>query len=70
VAVAATGGYDEAVVADAARYARADADEGRGRFGTLLTDLVVDREANLAYGRLESLVERRRARERDVDGLF
>ena len=58
------------MVADAARYTRADADAGRGRFGTLLTDLVVDREASLAYGRLESLVERRRARERDVDGLF
>ncbi|MFB6156591.1 MAG: hypothetical protein ABEJ34_01955 [Haloferacaceae archaeon] len=70
VAVAATTGADEAVVADAARYVRADADEGRGRFGTLLTDIVVGRESGLAYGRLESLVARRRARERDVDGLF
>ena len=69
-AVAATTGADEAVIADAARYARADADEGRGRFGTLLTDVVVGREPGLAYGRLASLVERRRARERDVDGLF
>lgn len=69
-AVAATAGYDEAVVADAARYARVDADEGRGRFGTLLTDVVVGREPRLAYGRLALLVERRRARERDVDGLF
>jgi hypothetical protein len=69
-AVAAVAGLDETVVADAARYARDEAAAGRGRFGTLLTDLVVDREAGLAYGRLRALVERRRARERDVDGLF
>jgi hypothetical protein len=69
-AVAAVGPYDQTVVADAARYARAEAAAGRGRFGTLLTDVVVDREAGLAYGRLRALVERRRARERDVDGLF
>jgi hypothetical protein len=70
LAVAATTGADEAVVADAARYARAEAAAGRGQFGTLLTDVVVGREPELAYGRLASLVERRRARERDVDGLF
>ncbi len=69
-AVAAAGDPDESVVADAARYARAEAAAGRGRFATLLTDVVVGREAGLAYGRLRSLVERRRARERDVDGLF
>jgi hypothetical protein len=70
VAVAATTGADEAVVADAARYARAEAAAGRGRFGTLLTDVAVGREPGLAYGRLAALVERERARERDVDGLF
>ncbi len=69
-AVAATSGYDEAVIADAVRYARVDADAGRGRFGALLTDLVVGREADLVYGRLRSLVDRRRTREQDVDGLF
>ncbi len=69
-AVAAASSRDESVVADAVRYARAETAAGRGRFATLLTDVVVGRETGLAYGRLRSLVERRRARERDVDGLF
>jgi len=69
-AVAAAGAFDESVVGDAARYAREETAAGRGRFATLLTDVAAGREAGLAYGRLRSLVERRRARERDVDGLF
>jgi len=70
LAVAATTPLDESVVADAARYARTEVHEGGTRFATLLTDVVVGREPGVAYGRLRSLVERRRARERDVDGLF
>lgn len=63
---------DEAVIDDALRYARSaiEADE-HNQFVPLVVDLVTD-EGNreIIYRRLLEHVERRRARESDVDGLF
>jgi len=59
------------VVEDAARYARAEAGTAGARFTALLFDFVADGERRaLVYDRLRRHVERRRAEERDVDGLF
>ncbi|MFC7044635.1 DUF309 domain-containing protein [Halobacteriaceae archaeon GCM10025711] len=65
-------GFDEAVVEQAASYARTDVDAGGGsRFVTLVFDFVREAERRpLVYERLRQHVERRRARERDVEGLF
>jgi len=70
-------GYDESVVADAARYAREEATgEGEGRSGSrrfiaLVTDFATEADRRgLVYQRLEGLVERRRSKESDVEGLF
>lgn len=63
---------DEAVIDDALRYARSaiEADD-HNQFVPLVVDLVTD-EGNreIIYRRLLEHVERRRARESDVDGLF
>ena len=68
---AARGRYDPSVLADAARYARAEADTGRARFTALLFDFVADGERRaLVYDRLRGHVERRRTEEQDVHGLF
>ena len=65
-------GYDEAVVEDAVRYARDAIDADRdGRFVALLMDFVGDpANRDLVYQRLRAHVDRRRAEERDVQGLF
>lgn len=65
--------YDRDVVAHAVDYAREEADEGATgrRFLALVADFAGDPAArDLVYRRLASHVERRRARERDVEGLF
>jgi len=66
------GGYDESVVADAARYAREESESGEGaRYVALVTDFATDPDRrDLVYQRLRALVERRRRRESDVEGLF
>lgn len=71
-AVAEETSLDEAVVADAIRYAREEQGSGRAQFRGLLADLVAEdpERRAVAYARLESHVERERAKERDVDGLF
>jgi hypothetical protein len=65
--------YDEGVVERAVAYAEADldADEPSSPFVTLLLDfaLAPDRRP-VAYQRLSEHVERRDAREADVEGLF
>jgi hypothetical protein len=66
-------GYDEATVADAAAYARADADgEATGSpFVPLIFDFVRDPEhRGVIFQRLSEHVGRRRDREDDVAGLF
>lgn len=63
--------FDEDVIKDAARYARAEAGTGETRFTALLFDFVADEARRvLVYDRLRSHVKRRRRKERDVDGLF
>jgi predicted metal-dependent hydrolase len=64
--------YDEAVLERAVAYAREDLAAGDdSRFLALVGDFVRDDEQRaLVYDRLESHVERRRAKERDVEGLF
>ncbi|MFC7136377.1 DUF309 domain-containing protein [Halobaculum litoreum] len=72
-ALAAEYALDEAVVADAGRFARAEAAAGRSRFAALLFDLLrVDtpQERRLVYDRLAGLVDRERRKEEDVEGLF
>jgi hypothetical protein len=66
-------GYDDGVIEQAAAYAREDleaGDEG-SKFITLVMDFARD-EANrgIIYQRLEQHVQKRRAREEDVEGLF
>ena len=65
-------GYDEAVLEDAVRYASAAIDDGRdGPFVALVMDFAVESDRRgLVYQRLRVHVERRRAEERDVEGLF
>jgi hypothetical protein len=66
-------GLDEDPVADAVAYARRDLDAGDegSRFVALVWDFVrADEGRALVYDRLRRHVERRRSRERDVDGLF
>jgi hypothetical protein len=71
--VAEERGYDEATVADAVAYARADAaDETTGSpFLPLVFDFVRDPEhRDIIFQRLSEHVGRRRNREDDVTGLF
>jgi len=64
-------GFDGGIVADAVRYAREERHTGRTRFTALVYDLVGDPSHRpVAYRRLADLVERRRARDDDVDALF
>ena len=64
--------YDEAILADAVGYATAEVETaGDGRFVALVMDFVGEPDRrDLVYGRLLEHVERRRARESDVEGLF
>ena len=65
-------GYDEAVVEDAVGYARDAIQANRdGPFVALVMDFVGDGEnRDVVYQRLREHVERRRAEESDVEGLF
>ena len=66
-------GYDEAVIADAIDYARADLADGKSEspFVTFLFDFVRDDEhRGIIAQRLGQRVQRRRSREADVEGLF
>ena len=65
-------GYDESVVEDAVGYARDALQANRGgRFVALVMDFVGDGEnRDVVYQRLREHVERRRAEESDVEGLF
>jgi hypothetical protein len=63
--------YDEAVVADAVRFAREDADPDSTRAATFLRDFVGDAAHRpIVFQRLGGLVERERRKEADVAGLF
>ena len=70
---AAEHGYDEETIERAARYARADLDDGavESPFVTLLFDFVREPEnRDIVAQRLGEHVRRRTHRESDVDGLF
>jgi hypothetical protein len=59
------------VVEDAIEYAREEADSSQTEFISLLTTFVDEStHRGIVYNRLESQVERRRRKERDVAGLF
>jgi predicted metal-dependent hydrolase len=65
--------YDETVVSRAVEYAREDltAGEEASKFLTFLLDFVRDAEnRGIIYQRLDQHVERRRSKQRDVEGLF
>lgn len=65
-------GYDEAVVADAIDYARAEVDEqGEGRFvGQLFAFVQEADDRPFVYAHLSNHVERERQKDDDVAGLF
>ncbi|USZ69529.1 DUF309 domain-containing protein [Halorussus salilacus] len=66
-------GYDEEVIERGAEYARADLDSGRANseFVTFVMDFARDAaNRGIIFQRLRQHVEKRRARETDVDGLF
>ena len=64
--------YDETVLQDAVEYATGEIETaGDGRFVALVVDFVGESDRrDLVYDRLVEHVERRRARESDVEGLF
>lgn len=67
----AVDGVDPTVVADAARYAREERGTGRTRYAELLTAFLADPAQRApVYARLRDRVERERAKEDDVAGLF
>lgn len=71
--LAAEWGYDEGILGQASSYALSDLDAGRddSRFISLLYDFVRDDEnRGIIYQRLSGHVERRAAKESDVEGLF
>ncbi len=69
--VAEATGFDPGPVADAAEYAReAVAADDTSPFTALLLDFVAGEERALVHRRLAAHVDRRRRRDRDVDGLF
>lgn len=69
--VARATGYDPKPVAAAADYARdAVRDGGTSRFLALVVDFVTDGQRAIVHRRLSEHVDRRRRRDRDVDGLF
>ncbi|MFC7140232.1 DUF309 domain-containing protein [Halosimplex aquaticum] len=66
-------GYDEDVIEQATRYARADLEAGEegSEFVTFLLDFVRDADhRGIVAQRLSEHVDRREHRESDVDGLF
>jgi hypothetical protein len=64
-------GIEGEVIDHAIRYARDDLQEsGGGPFLSLVFDLVREEGRGLVRRRLEDRVERRRSRDRDVEGLF
>lgn len=66
-------GYDEKVVEQACEYALADLEAGEegSRFLALVADfLTEDAHRGIVYDRLRGHVERREAKEEDVEGLF
>jgi len=66
-------GYDEEVIEDTIRYARADlaSDKAESPFVTFLFDFVRDPDSRgIITQRLAEHVQRRRSREDDVAGLF
>jgi len=70
--VAVEEGFDDETFAHAAEYARDGLDEGElNDYGAFLCDFLVEPENRaLIAERLGQRVSRRRARERDVEGLF
>ncbi|MFC7116148.1 DUF309 domain-containing protein [Natronoarchaeum sp. GCM10025703] len=63
--------YDEGVLEDGVGYAREELGDAETTFITLVVDFVGDPEnRGIIYQRLSEHVERRKHRERDVDGLF
>lgn len=69
--IAGEGEYDRSILDDAGTYAAEEADRGQSRFAGLLTEFIRNRDRRaVVYDRLQSHVERRRAREDDVSGLF
>lgn len=66
-------GYDGATIDRAVEYARADLADGKGnsRFVHLVRDFAADpANRGIIHRRLADHVEKRRHRERDVEGLF
>ncbi|WP_114575975.1 DUF309 domain-containing protein [Saliphagus sp. LR7] len=66
-------GYDEEIVEGACEYALVDLEAGEegSRFLALVADfLAEDDHRGIVYDRLRGHVERREAKERDVEGLF
>ncbi len=64
-------GIEGEVIDHAIRYARDELEEsGGGPFLSLVFDLVREEGRGLVRRRLEDRVERRRSRDRDVEGLF
>jgi predicted metal-dependent hydrolase len=68
-AVADATGHDAGVVERAVGYAREELPDG-GAFLGLVVDYLAGEERALVYDRLRARVERRHARQTDVDGLF
>lgn len=70
--LAEAGPYDEAILDRAVDYARSELAEGTGtRFTTLVMDFAADAtHRELVYDRLRRHVDRERAKEEDVEGLF
>ncbi len=69
--VAETTGFDPDPVVAAAEYAReAVVADDTSQFTALVLDFVAGEERALVHQRLASHVDRRRRRDRDVDGLF
>lgn len=63
--------YDRTILEDAGTYAAEEADRGRSQYAGLLTEFVRNRDQRaIVYNRLKSHVERQRAKENDVTGLF
>lgn len=70
VLAGASARYDEAIIADAVGYARAELDGTETTFLTLVLDFVAGEDRGIVYQRLCEHVDRRRLREEDVRGLF
>lgn len=62
--------FDEAVIESAVEIAQSSGRTDDGRFGALVFDFVAGEQRPVVYQRLAAHVDRRRSRERDVEGLF